>query len=81
MTDFSLCVKLLSGDTNKVLNSADLKAVLCFILSWRTYLDQYCKISAVVPFILGLNFVFLFQGILMYDNELWTKDKIEPLHS
>ena len=81
MTDFSLCVKLLSGDTNKVLNSADLKAVLCFILSWRTYLDQYCKISAEVQFILGLNFVFLFRGILMCDNELWTKDKIEPLHS
>ena len=33
VADFSLCVKLLSGDTNKVLNSADLKAVLYFILS------------------------------------------------
>ena len=38
-------------------------------------------------FILGSNFVFLFLGIVMYDNEfetkenqIWTMDKIEPQH-
>ena len=32
VTDFRLCVQLLSGDTNKMLSSANLKAVLCFLL-------------------------------------------------
>ena len=32
VTDFRLCVQLLSGDTNKMLSSANLKAVICFSL-------------------------------------------------
>ena len=48
VTDFRLCVQLLSGDTNKMLSSANYKAVICFSLRWRIYLDKYCKISAVV---------------------------------
>ena len=34
VTDFRLCVQLLSGDTNKMLSSANLKAVICFLFIW-----------------------------------------------